>query len=222
MTDKNFLVTGASGYIGRHVVQNLVQIPGAHVFAVDIRNSGIDPRAAFIHYDIFNGDKELYHRLGSPDVCIHLAWQDGFNHYSDYHIQSIPQHYNFIRTMLASGLKQLAVMGSMHEVGYHEGMISAATPCNPSSFYGIGKNTLRQVCLLLAKEYPVVIQWTRAYYLYGDDLKNQSIFTKIAEAAARGDKTFPFTSGENQYDFRRSMNWPPRLPLSSSSKRCRE
>jgi dTDP-6-deoxy-L-talose 4-dehydrogenase (NAD+) len=54
--------------------------------------------------------------------------------------------------------------------------------------------------MLLAKEYGITLQWLRAYYLYGDDLKNHSVFTKLAEAAARGDRTFPFTSGHNQYD----------------------
>jgi len=201
MAKTKFLVTGANGYIGQHVVAHLLEQPDTQVIAADLANTGIDPRAEFLSVDIFSGDPDLYTRLGSPDVCIHLAWRDGFNHRSEYHIQSIPQHFTFIRTLLAGGLKQLAVMGSMHEVGYHEGMISEQTPCNPSSYYGIGKNTLRQVCLLLGKEFGAVIQWLRAYYLYGDDLKNHSVFTKLSEAAARGDRSFPFTSGLNQYDF---------------------
>ena len=41
----------------------------------------------------------------------------------------------------------------------------------------------------------------RGYYIYGDDLRNHSIFTKLLEASKKGDKTFPFTSGKNQYDF---------------------
>ena len=35
----------------------------------------------------------------------------------------------------------------------------------------------------------------------GDDYKNHSVFAKIAEAALRGNEVFPFTSGENKYDF---------------------
>lgn len=201
MAKTKILVTGANGYIGQHVVAQLLEQPDSEVIAVDLANTGIDPRAQFLAVDVFSGDPDLYTRLGSPEICIHLAWRDGFNHRSSYHIESIPLHFTFIRTLLAGGLKQLAVMGSMHEVGYHEGMISEGTPCNPSSYYGIGKNTLRQICTLLAKESGVVLQWLRAYYLYGDDMKNHSVFTKLAEAAARGDRTFPFTSGLNQYDF---------------------
>lgn len=201
MTLRKILVTGANGYIGRHVVTQLLKSPDVEVIAADVVNTGIDPRARFINADIFSGAQDLYDRLGSPDACIHLAWRDGFNHKSHYHIESIPLHFQFVKSMLSGGLKQLAVMGSMHEVGYFEGAISESTPCQPSSFYGIAKNTLRQICAVLTADSPVTFQWLRAYYIYGDDLKNHSVFTKIAEAAARGDKEFPFTSGENRYDF---------------------
>lgn len=201
MTKQKILVTGANGYIGRHVVNRLLQDPKWQVLAVDVANTGIDPRATYIEADIFSGADDLYARLGSPEVCIHLAWRDGFNHKSEYHIQSIPLHFGFIKTLVEGGLKQLAIMGSMHEVGYHEGAITETTPCNPSSYYGIAKNTLRQISAIYAAEKGVSWQWLRGYYIYGDDLKNHSVFTKLTEAAARGDKEFPFTSGKNQYDF---------------------
>lgn len=47
----------------------------------------------------------------------------------------------------------------------------------------------------------VKIYWLRAYYIIGDDERNNSIFTKLLRAANEGKKEFPFTSGENQYDF---------------------
>lgn len=35
----------------------------------------------------------------------------------------------------------------------------------------------------------------------GDDLKNNSIFSKLVAAAKEGKETFPLNSGKNQYDF---------------------
>lgn len=197
---KNILVTGAGGYIGRHVVTALLDI-GAKVTAVDLFISEIDSRANIIQRNIFDGSSDIFNELGKPDVCLHMAWKDGFNHYSNAHMECLSKHYEFIRNMIDGGLKQIAVMGTMHEVGYYEGAIDENTPCNPISMYGIAKDALRRSIFLLSKNRNVIWQWLRAYYIYGDDKKNNSVFAKILQADEEGKKEFPFTSGKNKYDF---------------------
>lgn len=103
--------------------------------------------------------------------------------------------------MIDGGLKQLAVMGTMHEVGYWEGAIDENTPCNPISMYGIAKDALRRAMILYCKQNECILQWLRCYYILGDDKKNNSIFCKLLLAAEDGKKTFPFTTGKNLYDF---------------------
>lgn len=197
---KKVLVTGAGGYIGRHVVTALCE-SGADVTAVDFRADGIDSRAQCMAYDIFNGSPDIYRDLGSPDACLHMAWKDGFVHNSDAHMGLLSKHYDFIRDMIQGGLRQLAVMGTMHEIGYHEGAIDENTPCNPISMYGIAKDSLRRSTFLLVKNKDVCLQWLRAYYIYGDDKRSNSVFGKIVAAEEDGKKTFPFTTGKNMYDF---------------------
>ena len=173
----------------------------AEVIAVDVRTDGIDSRARAIIRDIFDGSKDIFSELGSPDVCLHLAWKDGFIHNSDAHMACLSDHYIFLRDMVNGGLKQVAVMGSMHEVGYHEGVIDENTPCNPLSQYGIAKDALRRSLTLLFKDKDICFQWLRGYYIYGDDKRASSIFAKITVAAEEGKTSFPFTSGKNKYDF---------------------
>lgn len=197
---KTVLVTGANGYIGRHVVEKLLNL-GCEVYAADFAFDGIDERAHKVTIPIFQKDKDLFQKLGAPDVCIHMAWRNGFVHNADSHIEDLPQHYTFIKTMIEGGLKQLVVMGTMHEVGYWEGAIHADTPCNPKSLYGISKNALRQAVFSIPGIEDVCLQWLRAYYILGDDLKNNSIFSKIVRMEQEGQKTFPFTSGKNKFDF---------------------
>lgn len=197
---KKILVTGAGGYIGRHVVKALLD-KGAAVIATDIRLDDVDDRATKIQKNIFEENENIFTEMGSPDVCLHMAWRDGFIHNSEKHIEDLDSHYKFISNMMKGGLKQIAVMGSMHEVGYYEGAIDENTPTNPLSLYGIAKNTLRQLTFLLGKNENVIVQWIRGFYIFGDDLKNNSIFKKIVEAEQEGKTEFPFTSGKNKYDF---------------------
>lgn len=194
------LVTGAAGYMGKHVVKELLR-KGHTVYAIDLNHKEIDSRAKILDVDIFNCTQSVYEETGSPDVCIHLAWQDGFVHNSLKHMLNISSHFDFLAKMIEGGCRRISVMGSMHEIGFWEGKVDENTPCNPLSQYGVAKNALRQSLLLYAKGKDVSIKWLRAYYIIGDDSRNSSIFTKLLQAAEDGKKLFPFTTGENRYDF---------------------
>lgn len=195
------LVTGANGYIGRHVVKALLD-KGAEVIACDIRTDEVDTRAERKDLNLFAlPDGNVFEQLGSPDVCLHMAWRNGFVHNSPTQMGDLSSHYNFLTAMIDGGLKQLAVMGTMHEVGYWEGAIDENTPCNPISMYGIAKDALRRSMIQYTNQKGCILQWLRAYYILGDDKKNNSIFCKLLNAAEEGKKTFPFTTGKNKYDF---------------------
>ena len=54
---------------------------------------------------------------------------------------------------------------------------------------------------MLCKKNGVVFQWMRGYYIVGNSERGCSIFSKITTAVNQGKKDFPFTMGQNQYDF---------------------
>ncbi len=193
------LVTGANGYLGQGVVKELLDI-GIEVIATDFKVENIDNRAQKISSNLFEIENP-YEYFGKPDVVLHMAWRDGFVHYSDNHILDLPKHYTFINKLLSSGLKKIVVMGSMHEVGFWEGAINENTPCNPLSLYGISKNALRDMVKMLCKQKNADYQWLRGYYIVGNSKYGSSIFSKITAAVEEGKKEFPFTIGQNQYDF---------------------
>ena len=192
------LITGANGYIGSKVVHAFAN-RGYDIVCMDVANHNIKDAVSFIPCDIFS-EANVFSKAGKPDVCLHLAWRDGFKHSSQRHLEDLPKHYAFLEQLVKDGISQIAVMGSMHEVGYYVGAIDEKTPCNPMSLYGIAKNALRQATEILCKG-KCIMQWLRAYYIYGDDNFGNSIFVKLRQAVKRGEKEFPFTSGKNQFDF---------------------
>lgn len=194
------IVTGGNGYVGSHVIKVLLDM-GHEVLVCDIASDSVDKRAQFIDVNIFEERKDIYDALGRPDICLHLAWRNGFVHNAPTQMGDLSAHYRFLTAMIDGGLKHLAVMGSMHEVGYWEGKIDENTPCNPLSQYGIAKDALRRSMTLYCKDHGVILQWLRGFYIYGDDQRNHSIFTKLLEAEKKGQEWFPFTTGKTKYDF---------------------
>lgn len=193
------LVTGANGYLGQGIVKAVLD-GGNDVIATDFTNTNIDERASAMPCNLFEVENP-YEYFGKPDALLHLAWRDGFVHYSNAHIDDLPKHFAFIKSMAEAGVKQIAVMGSMHEIGFFEGSINEYTPCHPTTPYGISKNALRDLSQMICKQKNIVFQWLRGYYIVGNSKYGSSIFSKITAAAEEGKKEFPFTLGQNQYDF---------------------
>ena len=193
------LVTGANGYLGQGIVKHLLHL-GHSVIATDFRIENIDDRAEKIACDLFN-IVNPYDYFGEPEALLHLAWRDGFIHYSDTHIKELPKHYDFIKSFCKSNVKTIAIMGSMHEIGFLEGSINENTPCKPTTSYGISKNALRELANMLCKQNNKIFLWLRGYYIVGNSRYGSSIFSKITTAVSEKKTEFPFTMGQNQFDF---------------------
>lgn len=193
------LVTGANGYLGQGVVNSLLD-NGNEVIATDFKLDFVDDRATKQECDLFSVENP-YEYFGKPDALLHLAWRDGFVHYSDSHIADLPKHYHFLKQMVDSGIKKISVMGTMHEIGFFEGSINENTPCHPMSLYGIGKDALRNCVSMMTNGTDTIWQWLRGYYIVGHSEFGCSIFSKITAAEKEGKVEFPFTMGQNQFDF---------------------
>lgn len=193
------LVTGANGYLGQGIVKQLLD-DGANVIAADFQLTNVDERAEKKECDLFSVTNP-YEYFGKPDVLLHLAWRNGFVHNAISHIEDLQSHYKFLKEMVDSGIKQVAVMGTMHEVGFFEGSIKEDTPTHPQSLYGVAKDALRNTLFIMTKDKNITVQWLRGYYIVGNSKFGSSIFSKITAAESEGKETFPFTSGQNQWDF---------------------
>lgn len=207
MKKQTILITGANGYIGSNVVKcvcdNQEIFSRYNFIATSRNNTNIDSRIHYVPYDVLNNYEcdGMYEKLGSPDIVIHLAINNGFIHNADSHISELHKHFMFLRNMVDHGTCRLAVLGTVHEIGNYEGKVIDETPCNPVTYYGITKNALRQMLTSLRNERKFDLTWLRAFYIYGDDTNSKSVFHKLLEADRAGAEYFNLTTGESKFDF---------------------
>ena len=193
------LVAGANGYLGRGVVKKLLD-KNIDVVASDISVENIDKRAHIVQGNIFDIDNP-YEYYDKPDVVIDLIYRNVYNHYSDTHIEDLLSHYYLTKRFVESGIKMFVGIGTMHEIGFFEGCIKEDTPCNPMTNYGIAKNTTREFTKILCDKNDKKYMWLRGFYTINNSSFGGNVFSKIAKANEEKKTEFPFTTGQNMYDF---------------------
>lgn len=196
-------VTGANGFIGRHVTAALLA-RGAEVVAVT-RGGAAAPRtdgAEQVRLDMFAAAPEDFDRLGRPDAIVHLAWGGLPDYMSLRHFEDeLPGHYRFCRTMVKAGLPALLVTGTCYEYGLTDGCLDERLEAVPANPYALAKTTLRRQLEFLQQETPFALTWARLFYIHAADQAPTSILPLLAAAVARGDAVFPMSKGEQLRDY---------------------
>ena len=117
-------VTGATGFVGRHVLSELTRHP-VHVVAGTRNTSANNLDGAdveVVQLDINDSFGNAFALLGKPDVLIHLAWGGLPNYRSLHHFETeLPMQYRFLRDLVQSGLSGLVVAGTCLEYGMQSG-----------------------------------------------------------------------------------------------------
>ena len=197
-------VTGASGFIGRHVLTELLEHE-VEVVAVTrdaSRLAGLNKTIHIVEMDLARPPSDCFEQMDCPDVLIHLAW-DGLPSYrSLHHFETeLPRQYHFLKAMIESGLSSLLVTGTCFEYGMQSGALSEDTPTKPNNPYGYAKDALRQQLDFLKSIKPFNLTWARLFYMYGENQSGVSLYPRLKEAVSRGDKVFNMSGGEQLRDY---------------------
>jgi len=222
---KEILVTGATGFIGRHVVPLLVD-QGYEVTAVARNKKKMQAmpwvkNVRCILCDIHDPFLNTENLLGNIDVIIHLAWP-GLPHYNElFHFEeNLPADYRFIKKMVMSGVKHVLVTGTCFEYGMQCGILSEDTPTAPTLSYGLAKDTLRKYLQLLQHDKPFTLQWLRLFYLYGPGQNPNSLIAQLDNAIDRGDSVFNMSGGEQLRDYLPVEEVADRIALLATHPEC--
>lgn len=196
-------VTGASGFLGRHVLPALSRTNAEVVaHARTLRPDHVaSPRLRWTGFDVA-APGDAFDRLGHPDIVIHLAWAGLPNYLSPTHVEAeLPAQTRFLRGLVVSGLKRLVVAGTCFEYGMQSGCLREDTAASPSNPYGTAKDRLRQELEQLRETFPFDLRWLRLFYLYGSGQGPASLYSQFTAAVARGDKRFDMSPGDQVRDF---------------------
>ena len=210
---KKVIVSGASGFIGQHLIPILLK-DGYEVLAISRNRKRAEflpwfKDVKFISYD-FHSDQQITKVDGFRGL-IHLAWQDLPNYDSSIHVKkNLPCSYRFIDSLIDKGVNQVLIAGTCFEYGLKSGAISSSSTTEPTTQYAIAKDTLRKKLTLLSFKKDFNLQWARIFYMFGKGQNSNSIISQLDFAIKNNQKVFHMSGGEQLRDY---------LPVEKASEK---
>lgn len=197
-------VSGASGFLGRHVLRALFDA-GIRVVALSRTPdtlAGVSDRLDIVEFDISDPATDIFDRLGRPDVLLHLAWDGLPNYRSLHHFEAeLPKHYAFLKSLIGDGLKSVVVTGTCFEYGLQSGSLSENTETRPVTPYGFAKDQLRRQLQFLQDQLAFRLTWARLFYTYGRGQAESSLWSQFQSALSQKRTSFDMSGGEQLRDF---------------------
>ncbi|EJM73288.1 MULTISPECIES: NAD-dependent epimerase/dehydratase family protein [unclassified Pseudomonas] len=200
------LVTGATGFVGRHLVAALLA-RGCAVRAV-ARNAETAASlpwinaVEFIKADIHGADLDIGALTDGIDALAHLAWPGLPNYQALFHFEhNLMADFRFIKGAVEAGVPQVLVTGTCFEYGMQSGPLDEQTAPQPGNPYGLAKNTLRLFLENLQRVQPFTLQWARLFYLHGAGQNPNSLLAALDRAIDAGDERFNMSGGEQLRDY---------------------
>ncbi len=203
------LVTGATGFIGNHVLHSLLKFvdKSDSIIASSLNSEKANGKkwinfVEYISCDL-SEDLDFYTIFNEPDCVIHLAWNGLPNYDGMFHIkENVKNDCRFLKNMMEHGVSRILVTGTCFEYGLQSGVLSEEIDTQPCTNYGRAKDSLREKVDNLLVTYPdVSFCWTRLFYMYGKGQNKDSFVSLLKDAIKKDDTIFNMSGGEQVRDF---------------------
>ncbi len=183
----NILITGGTGFIGRHVVNELKK---KHTILCITRKKMISSKKLqYIKSDLINSEKLIKQiKLFSPQILIHLAW-DGL---PDYGKKNSFRNYRtskkFLKIILKiNSCKKIFIAGSCYEYNFLNGKCKEDSLINKSQYFAIYKLKFFDWLKKSLKK-NVDMCWVRIFFAYGPGQKKSSLIPSLKNSLKRRKK----------------------------------
>jgi UDP-glucuronate decarboxylase len=201
---KRVLVTGASGFIGQHVVALLAADPTIEVHTVTL--PGVEgERGSEREHPCDLLDEAAVFALTSsvrPNSCIHLAWNAvaGGQLAGDANTTSLHATFALVRALGAAGCAHFTGVGTGFEYAEKRAPLSETDPCAPLNLYAACKLAAATVIPHLAASYGMKTAWARLFFLYGPGEATTRLVPSVVQGLLHGEDV-DVTAGEQWYDY---------------------
>ncbi|MFC0561302.1 NAD-dependent epimerase/dehydratase family protein [Halalkalibacter alkalisediminis] len=214
----NILVTGAAGFIGSNLCEELLTNEKVNIIGVDyfigptpkeITHKNLltlfnHPRFTFINEDlmIVNWEKLLsgidyvYHLAGMPGV--RSSWGPDF---SDYVRNNIAVTQRLLEACKKVSLKKFIYSSTSSVYGEKVGKVSENAKPEPLSPYGITKLTGEYLCHVYRKSFGVPAVILRYFTVYGPRQRSDMAFHKFIKRALEDKPIQIYGDGQQSRDF---------------------
>jgi nucleoside-diphosphate-sugar epimerase len=185
------LVTGATGFVGRHAITRLRE-QGHDVYTVGSRPMD---RAlpGVTHHQADLLDKEQLQRVIAvvqADHLLHFAWfvKPGEYLNSFNNIRWVNATLEMLRLFEENGGARAVLAGTCFEYDLQRGFLTEdVTPTRPDSLYGTCKNALRQMVEGYSEQSGLSTAWGRIFFLYGPHEYPGRLVASVINAVLRGE-----------------------------------
>ncbi len=201
------LVTGATGFIGHYVINELLKQKHTVIAtSTSIEKARLEDwfdKVSYVEHNIHvESDENLIEKFQNPDILIHLAWANLSNFKDQIHVDVVLGfHKAFLRNLISNGLNDLTVTGTCLEYGMQEGELTEKLPSQPTIAYPIAKNQLRLYLEELQKTQHFSFKWVRLFYMYGKGQSPKSILSLLEKALQANEPSFNMSYGEQVRDY---------------------